>query len=179
MRTNFIIKLNFLVLALVLVLFAIYKIRGGSLDRGVSAMLGIEAGQPEQNPKIDGVIGHLDWCDTRVSEIIRPNQPKLIQEKMKWIWEGNPSMELNFLAVEKWFAQFCEVLIDRARPVDFVESQAEAAMEVHFIKGNPTKLLMDKNGVYRWRNTVFRSAEMDAALQALSALPQQGSRTSH
>ncbi len=175
MRTSFWVKLNFLVLGLFLVVYAISKFNSAGMQDNLALLMGLRAGLQAAPPGT--VVTQMDWCDTRVRARERPGQPTLRQEKLKWLWQGDPVLELNFIAVEKWFGRYCRVMIDRVDPADL--GTVGPAMTVHFIKGEPETLMRSVGGVYRWRQEIFRSSELDQALKELEELPESGRPTSH
>jgi hypothetical protein len=172
MKISYIVKLNFLVLALLVVIFAMSKLRSGVSD-GVAMILGMQP--PSQAPAPGTVITTLDWCDTRIKALIRPGRPALEQVKLDWIWKGEPPEKLNFISVEKWFGRYCRVQIERVDPDQL--GTVGPALEVHFIKGEPETLRRSVAGVYQWRQEIFRSHELDQALVDLEALPHGGAPT--
>jgi len=175
MNKSFLVKLNFLVLALLLVVYAMSKLRGGIND-GVAMVLGLKAGD-NITVAPGSITTVLDWCDTRVKSLARPGKPTLTQTKLKWIWQADPALELNVIAVEKWFGRYCRVQIERVDPAELGESAP--ALIVEFVKGAPETLSRSVAGVFKWRQEIFKSAELTKALEDLEALPDSGSRTSH
>ncbi|MGE0763052.1 MAG: hypothetical protein AB7N80_07225 [Bdellovibrionales bacterium] len=175
LSVSYIVKLNFLVLGLLGVIFAMYKIQSGAVSDAINMMMGVKAA--EAPPPPGTIVTQMDWCDTRVRSLGRPGKPTLRQEKLKWLWQADPTLELNFIAVEKWFGRYCRVKIERLDPDQL--ANAAPVLVVEFIKGAPETLLRSVAGVYKWRQEIFRSQELDQALEALEKLPESGTRTSH
>jgi len=177
-RLTYLVKVNFLLLALVGVVFLMSKLRSNGLGQGVAAIFGLPSPGKVIKVAPGSVTTTLDWCDTRVSAIERTGSPTLRQVKLKWMWESTPPLELNFIAVEKWFGRHCRVKVERLGPGQFNEASAQPAMLVHFIKGPAETLYRMGSNVFKWRQEIFRSDELDGALKDLELLPDQGSRTS-
>ena len=175
MKISYLVKLNFLVLALLLVIFAMSKLRRGISD-GVAMVMGLHNGAAAPPSKAAAAVTVLDWCDTRVKSLSRPGKPTLTQARLKWLWQSDPALELNAVAVEKWFGRYCRVQIERVDPAELGESAA--ALVVDFVKGPSETLQRSVAGVFKWRQEIFKSAELSKALEDLEALPDLGARTS-
>ena len=172
MNWSFVIKINILLLALIGVVVLMRLMQSETGPGGLAAILETQPptsrrGSPAPEPT--GEVIMMDWCDTRIVALERPGKPTIRQVKLKW-YAGEALLE--FIPVEKWFGRNCRVRIDRVSSEEFNSSAAKPAMTVKFIKGEPEPLLV-AGDVYRWRQEVFRSAELDQALVELDSLPRQ------
>ena len=92
--TSLIVKINFLVLGLGVILYTMYVLNSQGLPAPVANFVGIEVEKKQK----------LSWCDTRVTSINLANGRRVFQNGMKWYAEGPmESGELDFIQVEKWF----------------------------------------------------------------------------
>ncbi len=177
MRLTYLVKLNFLLLAFLGVIFLMSKLRSNGMGEGIAAFFGGPAPGKIVRVAPGSVTTTLDWCDTRISAIEREGAPTLRQVKLKWLWETTPPQELNFIAVEKWFGRNCKVKVERLAPDRFDEASQKPAMLVHFIKGPAETLFRVGEDLFKWRQEIFRSSELKEALVDLENLPDHGTRT--
>lgn len=165
MNSSLIVKLNFLLLGLGLTIYFIYGLNAKGLSPGVLALFGIAPAQ---------TVGSLTestwtWCDTRVTALIRPDEKfKLSQEGSRWVVEDQSPREVNFIAVEKWFAKFCSV------PAKSIEANAgegfRPSMMVKFVNGQVEVLRQNDDGVFLWKGQAFAAPQMLEALEELTQL---------
>lgn len=160
MKWSFLIKLNFLVLALLALLFLMKQLRSPELQKSVGAIIG-------GGTSLSNTVTTLDWCDTRVKALERPGKPVLYQEKLKWFLGTE---EVQFVPVEKWFGRNCRVRIKRLPPNPL--TKGASVLVVKFINGQMATLLKGEGDTYQWREEVFHSPEMTQALSDLDAFPR-------
>jgi hypothetical protein len=160
MKASTIVKLNFFILGLGLVLYTMYSLNKTGLPGGIRTALNL-SGQAS---------GSLSWCDTRVAGLIRPNSFRLTQEGNSWMVEKSSKEAISFLAVEKWFGEFCKVAISPLNVNEIAAASFQPQLFVKFIKGPVQILAATADGIYQWKGQFFRSKELDQALNQLEEL---------
>lgn len=108
-------------------------------------------------------------CPTRVTSIAVIGEMALIQDGMTWYRsKGGERVELDQVAVEKWFSANCKVAIQAV--------SGEAPKESHplvtfaYVSGSPVTL--QKSGdIYIYSGSYFRSEHLTRALAQLNELP--------
>ena len=160
MKTSLILKINFLILGLLLVLFAIRSLNQGGLPTTMAEFLA---------PPLSGS-KKIYWCETRVKSIIKPEGFQLEQQGMKWFSIDGSNRELDFITVEKWFGRHCAIIGE-----DVVVDEAELAgfkpvIFVKFIDDKVEALGRNDGGTFIWRGRAFRSAGFDQALTELAQI---------
>lgn len=168
LNTSTIIKLNFLLLGFGLTVYLIYILNTSGLSPRLTALFGLESTQTLSQKGSD----RWNWCDTRVTSIILPNQFKISQEGQNWIRENGGTQIVDFLSVEKWFANFCTVLTQPVTPPE-ADDSLQVALIVKFVNGKVEALRRHPNGVFIWKGKSFKSPAFEAALSALEKLPKE------
>ena len=166
MNTSLIVKLNFLVLGLVLVIFGISSLRNRGLPSGVAELFGAAPGAASSSTASSS----LKWCETRVRSLIQPSGFQLEQKGMKWIGETETEKELNFIAIEKWFGRHCQLLVNPVALEAAEKTQFNPILFVQFIDQTAHAFGYKEGGVYTWRGQTFRSEQLDLALKELKDL---------
>lgn len=168
MKTSLIIKLNFLVVGLFLVLFSIHSLNKNGLPAGLSALFG---GAKHGGQQPNASLKKINWCDTRVQALVQPEGFQLEQVGMKWFAKREEEKEVDFIRVEKWFGKYCSI------KGLFIEEASELPLEtfkpaffIKFIKGEVQALGRNDEGVYLWKGQAFTSEELDGALKELAQL---------
>ena len=165
MKTSLILKLNFLVLGLFIVIFAIRSLNQGGLPSGVRELFGVSASQ-DSGPRLK----KISWCETRVESLVWPDSFQLAQEGRKWFVTTAEKKELNFIAVEKWFGRYCavrsQVLPELPEPLETFQP----VLFVKFITDKVEALRRSPDGTYWWQGQAFQSEELDLALKELAQL---------
>ncbi len=160
-----VVKLNFLILGLALVVFFIYRLNSGGLPDGVRVLFGL---QPSGTAS-------LTWCDTRVKALDFADGSGIEQVEYKWLGhaEGTDRTPLDFIGVEKWFGKNCTVQVTNRRKsqgAGSTDALGAAAMNVHFINGTTESFYRLADGFYLWKDKVFQSAELTQQIDALKAM---------
>lgn len=156
---SLIVKINFLVLGLGLVIYGIYFLNNKGLPAPVASAIGV----PVQKKSF------LNWCDTRVKSMSLANGRRVYQQGRKWMAEGGiESGELDFIAVEKWFGNNCKRSV--TGHVGEVRAQALVA-SVEFIDGAQAEFKADGQGLLIWKGRAFASPELESAFLELMELP--------
>jgi len=185
MKTDWIVKLNFLLLGFGLTSFFIYQINTKGISPNILSILGIHkpaTSRMAQNGA--GVLGKVTWCETRVTGLLLPNNMKLVQEGSQWVEESagpNGSTKrrvVDFIAAEKWLAKYCNLSVESADRASSFERIKEAtpAMIVKFVNGNVDMLKMTADGDLMWKGQMFRSSDLTTALRELTQLPTARSK---
>jgi hypothetical protein len=162
MNWGLILKINIMIVAFFVVLFAIRQLHTRGFEQGVNAVLGVPG-----EVKPDSAITTLDWCETRVVAMERSEKPIIRQEKLKW-YAGKTA--ISSLEVEKWLGRNCRIRVERVAPELLDTSKSKPAMIVRFIKGEPVTLVQGESDLFRWQEETFRSAELTRALSDLDGL---------
>lgn len=157
---SWIIKLNFLVLALVIVLLASNTIRKHGLPVAVSQIFGLPSNQKQT----------LSWCETRVESLVRPEGFKIEQVENKWIREDKERAEVNFLSVEKWFGQYCKVKGLSLQPVTADLGSFKPVLFVKFINDKVEAFGRRADGTFLWKGVAFKSPELEKAIDELGQI---------
>jgi hypothetical protein len=167
LKTSLIVKINFLVLGLIVVLMTMSSLKKNGLPPALRELFSPSevAGQAAPTRK-------LSWCETRVAALISPNKFKLENVKMKWFVEDKDRREVNGLAVEKWFGRYCAVRgeVLAASGVDL--NGFAPVLFVKFVTDQVEALGRNAEGTFLWRGQPFKSAELTEALNELGQLAQ-------
>lgn len=173
------LKTPLMLLALIAVIYTMRQLNTKGLDQGVLSTLGI---QPSGAPLVPGaaepaarharLIGQITWCETRVRELEEPGVFRLYQDGSKWFFDRQgQKKEVDFVAVEKWFARHCSLHVEAAAVS--AQQTLHPGLVVKFVRG-PDQTFERAEGsgtIYRWRNQTFKSPELDMALSLLGDLP--------
>lgn len=163
MRTSLIVKINFLLLGLGLTAYFMYFLNNRGLPAPLLSFFGITSSHHSTQ--------HIDWCQTRVEAIIRPQKFKLQQEGRIWQIEADTARVADFVSVEKWFGRNCRLKVTNLESVKVEQSQVSPELFVKFIDGQVEVLKRLAAGVYEWKGQIFSSKQMDQALTELETLP--------
>lgn len=166
MKISWIIKLNFLILALVVVIFASNKIGNHGLPVAVTDMFGLP---PNQNQS-------LNWCETRVESLVRPDGYKIEQVDNKWFREDKDRREVSVLAVEKWLGRYCSVGSQLIAPSTASFSSFKPVLFVKFINDKVIALGRRADGTFLWNGRAFKSPELETGLNELSRIESQAAQ---
>ena len=166
MKLSWVIQANFLILGLGLVLYMIFHVGNSGLPPTMLNLLGIQL--PSMGA---GFEQRLTWCETRVQSMEKPNGFRIYQDKFKWFASGPPQREVDFIAVEKWFGRNCSLEMESMAGNSVDQGSFQTALVVNFIKGTAERLFKLEPNVYVWRGQVFRSSQLESALQQLELLP--------
>lgn len=151
-------KVNMLVLGLGIIIYSMYFLSQKGLPRPAANLLGISGGS--QNIS-------LNWCRTRVESLSLAGGQQIYQQGYKWFRDVNGKpVEMNFLSVEKWFAEYCRV---DAIAIDPIEANQVLAT-VGFIDGQQEQLRGGPSGEFVWHGQAFRSDELQKGLQEAKKL---------
>ena len=158
--TSLIVKINFLVLGLGVILYAMYFLNSHGLPAPIANIVGVEPKQKQVK---------LDWCDTRITSIVLANGRRVYQEGYKWYADGPMEKgELDFIAVEKWFGSYCKVPVT-SHATEITEQALVAAVE--FIDGAQRDFKADGKGLMSWRGQAFSSPVLESAFLELMEIP--------
>jgi hypothetical protein len=168
LKTSLIIKINFLILALFVVIFFMISLNKNGLPQGLRDFF---ASGAETTAKTGNT--RLQWCDTRVAALISPDKFKLEQVGMKWFVEKDDRREVHSLQVEKWFGRYCSVngeLLPRTAEPDF--NAFAPILFVKFVTSQVEALRRHSDGTFMWKGRAFKSEELDKALNELTEFAQ-------
>ncbi len=160
MKMSWIIKLNFLILALVVVLFASKTIRKHGLPIAVSQIFGLPSNQQQT----------MNWCETRVESLVRPEGFKIEQVENKWFREDKARQEVSFLSVEKWFGRYCDVRGQAIQPVGANLASFKPVLFVKFINDKVEAFGRRADGTFLWKGVAFKSPELETAIDELGQI---------
>lgn len=154
------LRLNFMILGLVLSLYIILTLQKNGLGEKISDALLLA--KPSANlqqatvAKFEKLVS-LNWCHKPVQYLQR------LDTSSKRV-ENHTNSNLN-----AWLAANCDLLVapqaaqERARVFSPV-------LLIGFVGGQKQILYGDQSGNYRWSNSVFSSAQLDAALTNMERL---------
>ena len=147
-------KLFILISALSITLLAITWLRQGHMDAFWTS-LGIDRGGPR-----------LNWCKERVESLyLYESKLTLIEKNAKWLWKGHEEAPLDYLKIEKWFAEYCQVPLDVDMTVGQTPSQPVA--EVVFIDGQRLSIFSNGASGFKIQNDIFASEKFRQGLKEL------------
>ena len=163
MNVKFIVKLNFLVLALGLCIYFMYSLHSRGLPNPVLAVFGLPA-EKSTPPE------SINFCKTRVLGLIEPEKIKIIQNGNQWMVEQPEPTPINFIAVEKWLSRFCSIkakTVGKALP----DKPLSPILFIKFIDGSVDILRSDATGAFELGGSLFQSPELGELLAELVTLP--------
>ncbi len=178
MTWGYFLKVNMLILAFVLVVLSIYRLRVGGIPNSVEALLGLEPQIPvsleEDSPltELSRGVGRFFWCRTRVSELEFPSGERLVQEGRRWFWQVEESRrELPPVQVEKWFGDFCTLEVKRLESSPVLTQDMGLWLKVHFIRGEPKSFYYNPQlEAFLFDGQFFMSPQFVEATQDLLSL---------
>jgi hypothetical protein len=146
-------KINLLLAVLVVVIYASHVLSTRGLPAPLAGALGVKG-----NDRFE-----LSWCETRVKAIQVGQGPRVFQDGYKWYraTASSAPVELNFLNVEKWFAEYCKV---HARTIENAQTDRVAAV-IEFIDGRQVQVLAGPDDTFGWQGTTFESHDLTQALK--------------
>ena len=162
------IKVNFLILGLGLVIYIMFQIKNSGLPPTALNLMGIQAPSKIVRHNKD-----LMWCQTRVQSMEKPKSFKIYQDKLKWFTSGQSPQEIDFITVEKWFGQNCSLKVEPLPKETIDPKNIQTALIINFIKGTTEHLFKLEPNVYAWKGQVFRSPQMESALNQLTRISHQ------
>jgi hypothetical protein len=110
----------------------------------------------------------VDLCPTRVSSVSLIGRFAIIQDGMTWYRTGDGNRtELDQVAVEKWFGEYCQVTATKVASND----GAAPLLTLAYVSGLPLTLMVNAEGVFTFNRSHFQSAELTQAITALEHLP--------
>lgn len=162
MTLKWIIKASTLIVALVLTLFSIYQLNSKHVPDFFSSLGFTEATQT------------FNWCTDRVAKMESLSEKKwiLFEENLKWkiSRDEQPASEMNYLAVEKWFAQYCTVHVKELKSEKIFDLPLTHFAKITYNNGSTANFHFRGGNVYQINQVVFESVEMTEALEALRNL---------
>ncbi len=178
MSWGYFLKVNILILAFVLVLLSIHKIKIGGITSSLEALLGIEP-QVEVELDEDSPLRELAqgvtrffWCQTRVQKLEFASGESLEQEGLRWFWtSAEGRQELNSVLIEKWFGDHCTLEIKQLAADPVLREDMGLWMRVHFIRGNPQDFHLNPSlEVFHFSGRYFMSPQLVEATLSLKGL---------
>jgi hypothetical protein len=119
-----------------------------------------------------GIGGHrINWCEERVESLyLFESSQKLFEVKNQWMWmdSDGDSRTLDYLRVEKWFAQYCQVDFNEPE-VAPADGPFQPVFEAQFIDGGRITLYQNQAGLFKARNQIFASETLRQAIKELLA----------
>ena len=153
-------KLVALLTALTATVVAIYWLKAGHMNSFWTSL------------GIDRSGTRLSWCEERVGTLyFYDSKAKLMEKDGKWLWMGEVEKELDYLRVEKWFAKYCLIPVDK---MDVAKMEAaNPVFEAQFIDGNRLSLHSNGEDIFKIRDQVFQSQAFRKALKELLAFGEE------
>ena len=143
-------------------IYLIYQVNAKGLSPAFLALFGISSSTSSTGT-------NWNWCDTRVVSIIRPERYQLKQEGHNWILEGSSKRVVNFIEVEKWFANYCKISVEPVPPKPG-DVGYQPALFVKFVDDKVEVLSQHGDGTFRWRGFDFLAPEFQLALDQIEKL---------
>lgn len=116
----------------------------------------------------------FNWCVERVLKIESLSEQKwsLYEDQQKWwiIRGEQPPAEMNYLAVEKWFAQYCSIEIEELKSEKIFDLPMTHLARVIFNNSSTATMHWRGGDIYQINQTVYESREMTEALASLRSL---------
>ena len=165
MKLSWFLQANFLVLSLGLVLYIMFQINRSGVSPTLLNILGIQ-------PTTTKSYKQLTWCETRVQSIEKPKDFKIYQDEFKWFVSTPFPQEIDSITVEKWLGQNCSLKIEPVAKNTVNTENFQTALIVNFIKGGSKHLFKMEPNVYVWKGQIFRSPQLETALNQLKSLPK-------
>lgn len=111
----------------------------------------------------------VNVCPTRVSSVSVIGKAALFQEGLKWYRTlAGTRQELDPIAVEKWFSEYCTVGSELApAPADNSLPIATFA----YVAGLPVTLQQSGSGIFTMNGIHFRSQKLVEAIESIATLP--------
>ncbi len=172
MKLAQILKINFLVLGLILVVFLMVRLKSGSLRDGVNDLFGApNKTVPTENVEVSRT---WKWCLSPVTAIEAGGSRIFIEKTGKWkIQTGQKRELLETAAVNNWLDQSCSLSIFSV-PIEGLDlALFSPDLVFSFRSGPQLHILSSKSGVYLAENQAFRSSDLDEAKRRLESLPRQ------
>jgi len=155
MPTKVLIKFVALLTALAATVVAIFWLKQGHMSSFWTS-LGVNSG------------ARVNWCEERVGTLyFYDSKAKLLEKDGKWLWVQGDEKMLDYLRVEKWFAQYCQIPVNKVDSVKMELSQP--VLEAQFINGERLSIYTDGKGNFGIRDRVFASETLRKALKELLA----------
>lgn len=171
MKLAQILKINFLVLGLIVVVFLMLRLKSGSLRDSVNDLFGAPNNEVlTENVEKSRV---WSWCLSQVTAI-EAGSRRVFREADKWIFQVGEKREwLETAAVRNWLAQSCNLSIFSV-PIEGLDlALFSPDLVLSFESGPQLHILSSKSGVYLAENQAFRSSDLDEAKKRLESLPRQ------
>ncbi len=116
---------------------------------------------------------YLSWCQERVTEISTTGKDKvqINETKGKWLVSKDINhKEINYLKMEKWLAEYCQVKIVHVEKQDFFKQKLESLFRVKL--KNEDKFTFFKVGEdkFQVRSLIFQSEELEKGFNELSVI---------
>lgn len=171
MKLAQILKINFLVLGLIVVIFLMIRLKSDGLRDGINDLFG--APNKEVLPENAEKSRLWNWCQSQVTAI-EVGSRRIFKEADKWTVQiGNKKEWLDTAAVSNWFEQSCRLSI-LSVPIEGLDlALFSPDLVLSFEAGPQLHILRSKSGVYMAENQVFRSLDLDEAKKRLEILPSQ------
>lgn len=162
-------KLVFLGSALAMTIYGIYLMRS---DYGSKTFEAFGFGLQSEN--------FVAWCQTRVKkiEVSRGEVVYLLHEENRkwWVQESRDGQlsspkELDYIAVEKWLAEFCQVKTEKnLTPQEAMALPVSPIMNIELINGEKKTLFRIGETDLQIKGRAFASEEMEKGLLELYRL---------
>ncbi len=111
------------------------------------------------------------WCQNRVHSMRFADSPEvaIVEHERQWTVdrEGQDGEVVQYLALEKWFGEFCQVQAEDSPPAEAMALSLAPLLEVEFI--NSTKLTIYRVGEDQLQigERIFRSEPLERGLHRL------------
>lgn len=153
------VKVTMMMVTLAAVIYTIFTLNNPG-TKGIFQLIA-EMNQPSKN--------RVNVCPTRVSSISVIGKAALFQEDLKWFrtLEGT-RQELDPIAVEKWFSEYCAV---GSEPAPAPSDNSLPIATFAYVAGLPVTLQQSESGVFTMNGFHFRSQKLVEAIESISTLP--------
>lgn len=112
----------------------------------------------------------LNWCENRVSVMGIPAlKGQLLENRGQWLWRGSVEKTLGYLDIEKWFAKYCQVPIQRVKIQDFT-TPIKPWAEVQFVSGDNLTIFDLGQNRLQINEHIFKSEQLIKGLKSLKNL---------
>ena len=154
MKSGLLFKVLFMMIALIMVIFAIRGMNEKSMEAVFDA-LGIEPGtakSPGFQPggrKLGPGEERFNICRTRVHAIVWPSGRRVEEFreglKLRWLAVDPRPREIGYLEVEKWLSAHCQVVI---KPVTDAPKGTAATIEVRYIDEKVSRIKVYEDAIF-------------------------------
>jgi hypothetical protein len=178
-RSFYVIRIFFLVLALALVILIIQSANSKNVE-GLFQALGLSPGTPD-SPGIEPGARTLrpgderfNLCKTRIAAVSWPGERRIEEDhqslKIRWIAYNPQPHEINSLEVEAWFSHHCQIIVHPIDPHRLSTADQEETVTFRFVDNSEFRFTRYSDNQYQVDQRTFRSDDLTAALLELQKI---------